>query len=96
MAALNFDVDDNGSEGMGVEIYCNKDDGDFIGIHLYSDTGSGICHFEGNDIDKLLAAFETIKKELRPLGIKEPTGQQTTAPCCSVEDSHIPEAGTSA
>ena len=23
-------------------------------------------------------------------------GHRTTAPCCSVEDSHIPEAGTSA
>jgi hypothetical protein len=25
-----------------------------------------------------------------------PAKQQTTAPCCSVEDSHIPETGTSA
>ena len=26
----------------------------------------------------------------------KPTAQPTTAPCCSVEDSHIPEVGTSA
>ena len=87
---LSFDIDDTGSEGMGVEIYCDRGgeplvDVDFIGIHLYSDTGSGCCHFEGANIDKLIAAFEAIKNELRPHGIKEGEQLRTTAASCNGE-----------
>ena len=83
---LSFDIDDTGSEDMGVEIYCDRGgeplvDVDFIGIHLYSDTGSGCCHFEGTNIDKLIAAFEAIKKELRPHGIKEGEQLRPTPAC---------------
>lgn len=90
---LNFDIDDNESEEMGVEIYCGRGgeplvDKDFIGIHLYSDSGSGVCHFEGENIDKLITAFEAIKKELRPLDTMEGEQLRTTAALCS------PEAGT--
>lgn len=66
-----FNVDDEGSEGMGVEICCDRAgeelcEEDYIGIELFSDIGSGTCYFKRQNIDKLISIFESIKKELRP------------------------------
>lgn len=50
----------------------------------------------GDEPEILCKEHSVGRIKIAPQKIAEVGEQPTTAPCCSVEDSHIPEAGTSA
>jgi len=59
------------------------------GSQKWSSIGIALKELERLDTERAKWLYAALK-------LRSANKQQPTAPCCSVEDSHIPEAGTSA
>jgi hypothetical protein len=59
------------------------------GSQKWSSIGIALKELERLDTERANWLYAALK-------LRSANKQQPTAPCCSVEDSHIPEAGTSA